>query len=145
MLDTAKALTGAQIADADRKISTLYDMLDEQDATNRDAKGLPFTVRTVMLLRGGAAVLTACADPDGLHHRPQEDDSSHALVPCVDRPQLRRDHPVSALRYQTARGGSHRVLVSSIVSDLRASRGPSRGMCGADRPLQRSSSVTSTE
>ena len=33
-----------QIADADRKISTLYDMLDEQDATNRDAKGLPFTV-----------------------------------------------------------------------------------------------------
>lgn len=34
-----------QIADEDRKISTLYDMLDEQDATNRDAKGLPFTVR----------------------------------------------------------------------------------------------------
>lgn len=34
-----------QIADPDRKISTLYDMLDEQDATNRDAKGLPFTVR----------------------------------------------------------------------------------------------------
>ena len=33
-----------QIADEDRKISTLYDMLDEQDATNRDAKGLPFTV-----------------------------------------------------------------------------------------------------
>ena len=33
-----------QIADADRKISTIYDMLDEQDATNRDAKGLPFTV-----------------------------------------------------------------------------------------------------
>jgi hypothetical protein len=35
-----------QIADEDRKISTLYDMLDEQDATNRDAKGLPFTVRS---------------------------------------------------------------------------------------------------
>jgi alkyl hydroperoxide reductase subunit AhpC len=34
-----------QIADEDRKISTLYDMLDAQDATNRDAKGLPFTVR----------------------------------------------------------------------------------------------------
>jgi hypothetical protein len=33
-----------KIADEDRKISTLYDMLDEQDATNRDAKGLPFTV-----------------------------------------------------------------------------------------------------
>jgi hypothetical protein len=35
----------AQIADEERKISVLYDMLDEQDATNRDAKGLPFTVR----------------------------------------------------------------------------------------------------
>lgn len=35
---------GVQIADPDRKISTLYDMLDYQDATNRDMKGLPFTV-----------------------------------------------------------------------------------------------------
>ncbi|KAL7282067.1 hypothetical protein ACG7TL_003536 [Trametes sanguinea] len=39
-----------QIADADRKISTLYDMLDEQDPTNRDAKGLPFTIRTVFII-----------------------------------------------------------------------------------------------
>ncbi|OJT07328.1 Peroxiredoxin-6 [Trametes pubescens] len=38
------------IADADRKISTVYDMLDEQDATNRDAKGLPFTIRTVFII-----------------------------------------------------------------------------------------------
>ncbi|KAI0751287.1 cysteine peroxiredoxin [Daedaleopsis nitida] len=38
------------IADEDRKISTLYDMLDEQDATNRDAKGLPFTIRTVFII-----------------------------------------------------------------------------------------------
>ncbi|KAH7922449.1 thioredoxin-like protein [Leucogyrophana mollusca] len=38
------------IADEDRKISTLYDMLDEQDATNRDAKGLPFTIRTVFVV-----------------------------------------------------------------------------------------------
>ncbi|KAI0773839.1 cysteine peroxiredoxin [Fomes fomentarius] len=38
------------IADEDRKISTLYDMLDEQDPTNRDAKGLPFTIRTVFIV-----------------------------------------------------------------------------------------------
>ncbi|KAG6900907.1 hypothetical protein C0993_004344 [Termitomyces sp. T159_Od127] len=38
------------IADPDRKISTLYDMLDAQDATNRDAKGLPFTIRTVFII-----------------------------------------------------------------------------------------------
>jgi len=38
------------IADADRKIATLYDMLDYQDATNVDKKGLPFTVRTVFVI-----------------------------------------------------------------------------------------------
>jgi glutaredoxin/glutathione-dependent peroxiredoxin len=39
-----------QIADADRKISTLYDMLDAVDPTNVDAKGIPFTVRTVFVI-----------------------------------------------------------------------------------------------
>ncbi|ORX53100.1 thioredoxin-like protein [Hesseltinella vesiculosa] len=38
------------IADADRKVSTLYDMLDHQDATNVDAKGIPFTVRSVFII-----------------------------------------------------------------------------------------------
>ncbi|KAI0301861.1 1-Cys peroxiredoxin [Multifurca ochricompacta] len=38
------------IADADRKIATLYDMLDHQDATNVDKKGLPLTVRTVFVI-----------------------------------------------------------------------------------------------
>lgn len=33
-----------QIADSDRKIATLYDMLDHQDASNVDKKGLPLTV-----------------------------------------------------------------------------------------------------
>ncbi|KAI9497707.1 thioredoxin-like protein [Zychaea mexicana] len=38
------------IADADRKVSVLYDMLDQQDATNVDAKGVPFTVRSVFII-----------------------------------------------------------------------------------------------
>ncbi|KAF7364219.1 1-cys peroxiredoxin [Mycena sanguinolenta] len=38
------------IADADRKVSYIYDMLDYQDATNKDLKGLPFTIRTVFLI-----------------------------------------------------------------------------------------------
>merc|ERR1712093_629347 len=38
------------IADADRKVATLYDMLDEQDATNKSASGLPFTVRSVFVI-----------------------------------------------------------------------------------------------
>ena len=33
-----------QIGDSDRKIATLYDMLDYQDAGNVDKKGLPLTV-----------------------------------------------------------------------------------------------------
>ncbi|KAJ7590450.1 cysteine peroxiredoxin [Mycena floridula] len=38
------------IADADRKISYLYDMLDYEDTTNVDTKGLPFTIRTVFVI-----------------------------------------------------------------------------------------------
>jgi alkyl hydroperoxide reductase subunit AhpC len=38
------------IADHDRKISALYDMLDHQDITNVDTKGIPFTVRSVFII-----------------------------------------------------------------------------------------------
>ncbi|OKL56495.1 Mitochondrial peroxiredoxin PRX1 [Talaromyces atroroseus] len=38
------------IADADRKIAYLYDMLDYDDITNVDQKGLPLTVRTVFVI-----------------------------------------------------------------------------------------------
>ncbi|KAG0319210.1 hypothetical protein BGZ99_005249 [Dissophora globulifera] len=38
------------IADDDRKISALYDMLDYQDITNVDQKGIPFTVRSVFVI-----------------------------------------------------------------------------------------------
>ncbi|KLO10145.1 cysteine peroxiredoxin [Schizopora paradoxa] len=38
------------IADPSRRISTLYDMLDALDETNVDAKGIPFTVRTVFVI-----------------------------------------------------------------------------------------------
>ena len=38
------------IADADRKVATLYAMLDGQDATNVDKQGMPFTVRSVFII-----------------------------------------------------------------------------------------------
>jgi alkyl hydroperoxide reductase subunit AhpC len=38
------------IADESREISTLYDMLDYQDITNLDNKGIPFTVRSVFVI-----------------------------------------------------------------------------------------------
>lgn len=37
------------IADEKREVATLYDMLDALDKTNVDAKGIPFTVRTVFV------------------------------------------------------------------------------------------------
>lgn len=58
-----------QIADADRKISTVYDMLDEQDATNRDAKGLPFTVRAAPPCRLQIGGAPSDAEPDADLHR----------------------------------------------------------------------------
>ena len=42
-------LTFPIIGDKDRKIATTYDMLDALDKTNVDAKGMPFTVRTVFI------------------------------------------------------------------------------------------------
>ena len=38
------------IADADRKIAYLYDMLDAQDLTNIDEKGIAFTIRSVFII-----------------------------------------------------------------------------------------------
>ena len=57
-----------QIADEERKISALYDMLDQQDVTNRDAKGLPFTVRwsNDILI---SISMTFLAGPNSFRHR----------------------------------------------------------------------------
>jgi alkyl hydroperoxide reductase subunit AhpC len=38
------------IADPDRQVATLFDMLDYQDPTNVDKKGMPLTVRSVFIL-----------------------------------------------------------------------------------------------
>ncbi|GAA5902378.1 hypothetical protein JCM5296_003125 [Sporobolomyces johnsonii] len=38
------------IADPSREVAKLYDMLDEQDLTNLDEKGIPFTVRSVYII-----------------------------------------------------------------------------------------------
>jgi peroxiredoxin (alkyl hydroperoxide reductase subunit C) len=38
------------IADADRKIAYTYDMVDAQDVTNKDDKGIAFTIRSVFVI-----------------------------------------------------------------------------------------------
>ena len=37
------------IADADRKIAFLYDMVDQQDLTSIDEEGIAFTIRSVFM------------------------------------------------------------------------------------------------
>lgn len=38
------------IADADRKVAYLYDMIDQQDLDNIDQKGIAFTIRSVFII-----------------------------------------------------------------------------------------------
>ena len=38
------------IADPERKVAYLYDMLDAQDLTNIDQKGIAFTIRSVFII-----------------------------------------------------------------------------------------------
>ena len=38
------------IADADRKIAYTYDMVDAQDVTNKDSKGIAFTIRCFFVI-----------------------------------------------------------------------------------------------
>ncbi|KUL82690.1 hypothetical protein ZTR_09416 [Talaromyces verruculosus] len=56
-------LTFPIIADHDRKIAYLYDMLDYQDITNVDQKGLPFTVRTVFVIDPAKKIRLTLAYP----------------------------------------------------------------------------------
>lgn len=47
---TGSKLTFPIIADSERKVAHLYDMIDYQDATNVDDKGLQFTIRSVFVI-----------------------------------------------------------------------------------------------
>lgn len=38
------------IADADRKIAYTYNMVDAQDVTNKDDKGITFNIRSVLVI-----------------------------------------------------------------------------------------------
>lgn len=47
---TGSSLSFPIIADPERKVATLYDMLDFQDASNVDNKGLQLTIRSVFII-----------------------------------------------------------------------------------------------
>jgi len=77
------------IADADRKISVLYDMLDALDPTNVDAKGQPFTVRTVFVIDPRKVIRLTISYPA------QTGRSFDEILRVVDSLQLGDKHKVT--------------------------------------------------
>ncbi|CAK7269993.1 peroxiredoxin 1 [Sporothrix epigloea] len=51
------------IADKERKVAYLYDMLDYQDTTNVDSKGIAFTIRSVFVIDPKKTVRTILSYP----------------------------------------------------------------------------------
>lgn len=51
------------IADHERKVALAYDMIDEQDATNVDEKGIAFTIRSVFFVDPAKKVRTILQYP----------------------------------------------------------------------------------
>ncbi|KAG9225473.1 hypothetical protein CCMSSC00406_0002976 [Pleurotus cornucopiae] len=77
------------IADADRKISTLYGMLDYQDATNKDSKGLPFTIRTVFVIDPKKVIRLTIAYPASTGRNFDE------IIRVIDSLQLGDKHRIT--------------------------------------------------
>merc|ERR1711970_409997 len=51
------------IGDKERKIALAYDMLDHQDATNVDSKGIAFTIRSVFIIDPKKKIRTILSYP----------------------------------------------------------------------------------
>jgi len=99
------------IADEDRKISTLYDMLDEQDATNRNAKGLPFTIRTVFVIDPQKVIRLSISYPASTGRNFNE------IIRVVDSLQLGDKHRITTpVNWQQGRD----VIVHPAVKDEEA-------------------------
>jgi len=76
------------IADADRKVSTLYDMLDAVDPTNVDAKGIPFTIRTVFVIDPNKVIRLTISYPA------QTGRSFDEIIRVIDSLQLGDKHKI---------------------------------------------------
>ncbi|KAF4540820.1 Alkyl hydroperoxide reductase subunit C/ Thiol specific antioxidant [Lasiodiplodia theobromae] len=60
---TGSNLTFPIIGDKERKVAYLYDMLDHQDATNVDSKGIAFTIRSVFVIDPKKTIRTILSYP----------------------------------------------------------------------------------
>merc|ERR1711939_679312 len=77
------------IADPERKVAHLYDMLDEQDLTNLDEKGLPFTVRSVYLIDPKKTIRLVLTYPASTGRQFTE------VLRCIDSLQLGDKHKIA--------------------------------------------------
>jgi len=101
------------IADADRSIATLYDMLDHQDATNVDKKGLPLTVRTVFVIDPKKVIRLTLSYPASAGRNFDE------VIRVVDSLQLTDRHTVTTPANWNP---GDRVIVHPSVSTEEARR-----------------------
>ncbi|KAI9090847.1 thioredoxin-like protein [Phlyctochytrium arcticum] len=70
------------IADSTRQVAQLYDMLDHQDPTNIDSKGLPLTVRSVFIVDPANKIRLTLTYPAAVGRNFDE------ILRCVDAVQL---------------------------------------------------------
>lgn len=91
------------IADADREVAFLYDMVDQQDLENVDQKGIAFTIRSVFVIDPSKKIrLTMMVSLADTYGRPGEDSRgyertrwacstigySECLLTCVPVPSV---------------------------------------------------------
>jgi glutaredoxin/glutathione-dependent peroxiredoxin len=71
------------IADKERKVAFLYDMLDYQDTTNVDEKGIVrFLFPNFGVERVRANAYSGIHNPICICHRPKENHSHHSFISC---------------------------------------------------------------
>ncbi|KAG8948836.1 hypothetical protein FRC04_009301 [Tulasnella sp. 424] len=101
------------IADADRKVSVLYDMLDQQDATNIDQKGLPFTIRTVFIIDPAKKIRLTLSYPAAVGRNFDE------IIRAVDALQLGDNYKIATpVNWQPGQD----VIVNNAVKDDEAKK-----------------------
>ncbi|KAI9149102.1 peroxidase [Paramyrothecium foliicola] len=76
-IDDIAEVTGGHVAfpiigDKERQVSLLYDMIDHQDATNVDEKGIAFTIRSVFFIDPKKTIRTILSYPASTGRNAQE-------------------------------------------------------------------------
>jgi alkyl hydroperoxide reductase subunit AhpC len=101
------------IADPERKVAHLYDMLDQQDLTNIDEKGIPFTVRSVFIIDPAKKIRLTLQYPASTGRQFTE------VLRCIDSLQLGDKNRITTPVNWTPGG---KVIVHPSVSNEEAEK-----------------------